>query len=111
MSPNVRKLLDQIDAELVQGSADSQDLWAILSALRGPDDDEEGTAKRATVRIRREAFPLTASRVQPYYPRPIRRATFDVTYAAKPGESIEGPDHFQDHIHEAYRVLGFSNGQ
>lgn len=69
MQQRLRDILDVIDNYLsgtdlkgnVISSADSQELWDILSALRGPDVTEDKPIKLATTAvIRAVAFPETA---------------------------------------------------
>lgn len=59
-----RGILGKIDQILVEEDVDSKELWAVLTALRGPDDYElEYTVKaHGTVPVRRKAFPLCAAK-------------------------------------------------
>jgi hypothetical protein len=56
-------MLDELDTFFVtEEVADTEALWAILSALRGPDDDDCRLKDHTTIPIRRAAFPrLTAN--------------------------------------------------
>lgn len=57
--PNVRAALDYLDGILSKGGQDAQDLWDVLSALRGPDDGGADAKVSVTIPIRRNAFPRT----------------------------------------------------
>lgn len=61
--PNVRAMLDYLDDFLSQGGADAQDLWDVLTVLRGPDDADSGEKQTVTIPVRRAALPLTAKSV------------------------------------------------
>lgn len=62
--PNVRAALDYLDNILSRGGEDAQDLWDILTAFRGPDEDRGSEHKdNVTVPIRRAALPLTRQAV------------------------------------------------
>ena len=52
-----RGMLNLIDKFLARCDGESGNLWDVLSALRGPDDDDEITKKRTTLLIRAAAFP------------------------------------------------------
>lgn len=59
----LNNILDQIDNILVQDDQESQHLWGILTALRGPDSNGEGVCsikQNTTSIIRAIAFPKTA---------------------------------------------------
>jgi len=58
--------LDQIERWLARNDSDSEDLWAVLTALRSCDRDEDYKTAldrkyRVTVPIRRAAFPRLAA--------------------------------------------------
>lgn len=61
--PNVRTALDYLDEIFCRGGQDAQDLWDIMTALRGPDNsysDQCRLNKRSvTIPIRRASFPRT----------------------------------------------------
>jgi hypothetical protein len=64
MLKKVREALDAIEDVLLVEDTAAQDLWAILSALRGPDDKQfRETKRQTTVPIRRNAFPRLAAQV------------------------------------------------
>lgn len=51
-------MLDQIDQFLSNGTDDSRELWTVLTALRGPDDENDTLKDKSTAIIRGAAFPL-----------------------------------------------------
>lgn len=58
--PTLRSVLNDIEKVLSRHDQLSQDVWDVLSALRGP-DTEGSMAKGLTVSIRRAAFPKLAA--------------------------------------------------
>ena len=60
MTKSVRAELDQIEKFLLKGGQPAIDLWAILSALRGPDNADIGLKASTTEPIRTKAFPVLA---------------------------------------------------
>lgn len=60
MNKKVRKMLDRIDAFLAKPGKESEELWDILTALRGPDDQDNVVKEATTAVIRWQAFPRTA---------------------------------------------------
>lgn len=60
MRKAVREELDRIETFLLQDNADSRDLAAILTALRGDDACEKGVKIAVTLPIRAHAFPKAA---------------------------------------------------
>lgn len=64
MTPNIRYVLDVIEEVLLRNDKTAEDLAAILSALRGPDEDSAQTRKKVTTaRIRAQAFPRLAQQI------------------------------------------------
>lgn len=60
MTTALRHVLDEIDIWLSKPGL-GDDLWAVLTALRGPDDPELQCIKwQTTARVRAHAFPRTA---------------------------------------------------
>lgn len=68
MRSEVRRVLDVVEEVLMHGSfQDAQDLWDILSALRGPDGKKRQEKKLLphkshTIEVRRAAFPRLAEK-------------------------------------------------
>ena len=59
ISKVVRGELNRIDGLLCKGDQDAYDLWLILTALRGPDNENLDKVQTTAV-VRAAAFPLTA---------------------------------------------------
>lgn len=129
--PNVRAALDYLDQILCKETDDAQDLWDILTALRGPDDDVStmkhayydpgGELKRrVTIPVRRAAFPRTTTAVTAadrqinaapkYIARPTvgvrSRASFGGTFGDYPFKGEFRADHFSKHGIHAAQALG-----
>lgn len=94
----VRLMLDQIDQMLAKGDQDSQDLWAVLSALRGPDDQDYAKKITLTSHVRKEAFPkLWAS-------APMSSGV-SITRDISPTKEVPPGDHFGNHVALAFAAL------
>lgn len=104
---NFRTELARIDRFLAKGDDQSEYLWQVLSALRGPDvDNFWGRKKTAyTVPIRRVALPLCAKKADRLN-SPIP-AMFGNAGAIYHEPKREG--HFYSHIRHAARVLGLKS--
>lgn len=102
---SVREVLDEVDDYLRTAStSNSVDLWTILSALRGPDDDlvddaDELKAKTTAV-IRREALPYSVNFT---WPQADDEATLDT--AMKAAEDSGFAYHFKRHVEQAILAL------
>ena len=96
MTPQTKRLLRTIDTALAKGDQTSDELWKVLTALRGPDTSSSSVKERTTVHIRIAAFPRTAMAND-------TPASFDTD---QPFTLGRGPRHFQNHIHSAADVLG-----
>lgn len=60
MTKKVAALMNQIDEVLAEGTSDSADVWALLTALRGPDNKEAMQKHRTTSVLRAKVFPKLA---------------------------------------------------
>ncbi len=102
-----RGMLDLIDKFLSRCNRESGELWDVLSALRGPDDDgDEQLKKRTTILIRRAAFSK------------LRRVMTHATWTSGPSgrcpgmnglpsyDATGGSKHFCTHADGAAKVLG-----
>ena len=108
MTKPVARCLRQIENLLLKGNQDAGDLWEILAALRGPDEDHGNVntfdQKVAfTVPIRRQAFPRLA-RVDNLYlavtmNHPLSPRRVKVTDRSFPA------GHFEAHIYSAQVAL------
>ena len=107
MSPRTRKMLDQIDTFLARpATAEPGELWDVLTALRGPDSDNEMVKEYTTCPIRRAAFPkLVSLDIDDFAPGPSCRrpgmGTMEEGYQKQDNYS-----HFGIHANGAARVLG-----
>lgn len=113
MYPEVAKVLTDIDDLLAQGDVEARQLWALLSALRGPDEENKYSKTDTTARIRAAMFPLTWSRsvaeddrwTYPHgaqYERPYDPFVLDDTLEVAVREN---GDHFLSHVKQACDIL------
>jgi hypothetical protein len=116
MFSEARAALDALDRVLARQDGASRQVWAVLTALRGPDHTLNRTSEadikaRATVPIRRAAFPRTAAQasiaagVEGLY---ANGALFNVSpYSTWPGWDMwaEAGHHFAGHVNEAFAAL------
>lgn len=115
ISQRVRKLLDEIDEVLAEGgsgysfnprlSTDASDLWQVLTALRGPDSENEELKSTTTAPIRQAAFPKCGR---------IAIHGFGYTHGAYYGYGntpfiwADAYTHFGQHVNVAAKVLGIN---
>lgn len=116
MNPALRSLLNQIDTYLSTGNErDSQALWSILAALRGPDgevrgpDGSDSRMKDATTSVLRAvAFPKTAAESSEsggrVYASMAKDSPHRVFFRAR--MNPYGGEHFVRHALEAFQALG-----
>jgi hypothetical protein len=103
----LRRVLNDLDQMFAKATT-SRDLWDILSALRGPDNDDVVLKNDTTAFIRTWAFPRTAMSMDcPAIFRGVDYLTEKQMQAlAYPSEYGLGEnDHFLGHIRNAARVL------
>lgn len=103
-TPRVRAALTAVEDVLAGLDSDAGDLWAILTALRGPDEERTTNKYFATVPVRRAAFPRLAqnsfrstgmlANFGSEYSPPIASISFDYPYT-----------HFKGHIISAVAAL------
>lgn len=63
MTKTVRDVLRKIEDVLLKSDGDdADDLWSVMTALRGPDNGNFDLKERYTIPIRRLAFPRLARR-------------------------------------------------
>lgn len=97
---SVRAMLNLIDGYLTKGNTSAKELWDVLCALRGPDDNRE-VKLGTTTAIRARAFPKTAKKIKinlgaAFYPR---------TYTPKQLDDPKLSPHFCGHTRRAARAL------
>ena len=116
MTNKTREVLDTIDALLVNGDQTSVELWEILTALRGPDDDDECYKSMTTMPIRAAAFPhLYQASLEcgkdcgKWYVGAMRFPGMPL--AGENTQFIQAPStHFGIHANAAAQHLGLLNG-
>lgn len=97
----VSGMLKEIDTFLAT-NPNSNKLWDILSALRGPDSDDMKVKMATTTAIRRAAFPLTHKAMRDYSIVNRIQAAFEGVYNP---ERMDAHNHFNHHIQSAVRAL------
>jgi len=101
-----KEMLDVLDEFFVTaGEEQARNLWAVLSALRGPDDDSYVLKNCTTEVVRAVAFPRLAAlwkrelcAVGPTFNLSSRLASIPPNYSPR-------YNHFFNHIADAKRVL------
>jgi hypothetical protein len=99
MTPELRAELDRIEDFLMGPQGDT--LTDILSALRGPDDENETLKRRTTVYIRQAAFPRLAINSSC-----SRQWIMTLGPMFAKAAVLDGSTHFLRHVRFAARVLG-----
>lgn len=61
MNQDVRDILNKIDDTLSKNDQSSNQLWDVLTSLRGPDNEDSYLKAATTLLVRSAAFPKTAS--------------------------------------------------
>lgn len=108
MDLELREILYQIDMYLSTGDVSkSAALWAVLSALRGPDDEAELTKLATTAVIRAKAFPLTAKLSHATGGRVRASMIPDRDTSVFMRQHMKF-SHFVGHARDAFRALGLS---
>lgn len=110
MGMNYRQVLDQIDEYLADPAVrrgNKEKLWDVLTALRGPDDDDEAAKHSITVNVRVKALPRSAlayntSADEPFGPILGGGTPFDLSKA--------NTHHFRRHASTAATALNISEG-
>lgn len=105
ISLETREILDKIDEFLVQRNTNSQDLWDILTALRGPDSEHNDIKHVTTVPIRSAAFPKTAKVAASDYGF-VNGADFRGGEFSYDAANMDKSEHFASHVVNAARRLG-----
>ena len=111
MKRAVREMLDKIDVFLTRSKGETaQELWDVLSALRGRDEDAARTKSDRTIPVRRAAFPRYAKKADNTPTRNLMPGpsfgSKDYATFVRAGALREAYDHFEMHAFEAARVLG-----
>lgn len=104
MLAKVKTALRKIDALTVGLSVEEQrDLWDILSAMRGPDNDDVNLKEQTTCVIRALAFPKITAGGQAMIAGKGSKVA-DINTALS-DNILGGAGHFMSHIHAAERAL------
>jgi hypothetical protein len=114
-SPKLRAILDVIDEHLSTGDPrDSCELWAVLSALRGPDDSTRNSTKDFALKtcttsvIRAAAFPRTAKLSHGEGGRVCASMVPDSLELREKRGRLFKIGHFISHAKSAFDALGIS---
>ena len=91
-----KAMLDLLDRFFAgrAGYAQKEALWIVLSALRGPDDDNVVLKELTTARIRTAAFPRATRGRFSLLGATLSRGSVDLVEA----EKYQGSDHFHRHV-------------
>lgn len=103
----LRKALDAIDRVLVRNDDTAAQLWDVLSALRGPDNESYIFKHDHIVPIRRAAFPQTAESVSETGGYTNRADFSEATFVQPATPDFMGTDgHIISHAKRAAWALG-----
>lgn len=122
MNKELRAVLNVIDEALAQQNDVSKQLWNVLTALRGPDNNDfsfGGLKKTGTVPIRRAAFPRTAKAAESQRSAENERYGYTNVYAngadftragyVEPDRNKADFGHAHSHIRLAAIALGLQD--
>jgi hypothetical protein len=101
---NLRQALNQI-SDMLSDRRYSEDLWSILTALRGPDSRNKKLKYATTAVIRQAAFPKKPSALLSVY------STDSEKLAKRRVELFTNRadfNHFREHVQDAFNALGLS---
>lgn len=101
----MREVLDIIDEALARNDHEAEQLWAVLTALRGPDSNNSDLKLRTTAVIRSRAFPRTAKIARESTWDVPGGATYAESYMPLPTEVPRNGQHFDWHVHCAAIAL------
>lgn len=107
LTPRAKDILHQIADLLMDDPQAGVELWSVLSALRGPDLEEDaGFKETTTVPIRRAAFPRIAEWVDANSKHGyVHGLNFGTSGKFAESKRIRS-SHFRVHVKEAARILG-----
>ena len=115
MTKTTKFVLDLIDRTLAGKDQESaRELWDVLTAMRGPDDDNNTAKMVYTVPIRSAAFPKTAARYLKNEGRVAGSRAIMAVDAADPAaykswhRGVVTQGHYREHIEKAREVLGLN---
>lgn len=100
------EMLARIDVFLSSGNSEAQKLWAVMTAMRGPDDETLDSLKlRTTNRLRTRAFPKAANSIIGNVAQFAEQS--ELQYGIVLHEDEREP-HFLHHIYMAASALGMT---
>ena len=113
MERRTRLVLNSIENVLLRGDQTSKELATILSALRGPDDQDDNLKVRSTGVVRAKAFPRLLKKYEETHTNPvvlINQYSWSFIHDPLPyGEELKGnvgsSAHFIAHAQFALDVL------
>lgn len=115
-SPRVREILDKIQEFLLTEAIDAHDLWAILTALRGPDEYDDHLGKMTgTIPVRAAAFPKLAKQAAENERHSgynsVNGAMFETSETfmedrIQTYRLVKRSEHLGDHVKQAFDALG-----
>lgn len=116
MLTEVRDILNKIDDILVKDDQASQQLWDVLSALRGPDNGSATEKTPTTCVLRGKAFPKTLTRSMSNFQENIGGTHGALYERDRPGFAEDRrkifydyrKGHFEQHTRRAFLALGLS---
>jgi len=103
MEARTREVLDMLDEVLMGDVQVAQEVWDVLTALRGPDSDNNKVKRKTTWVIRAAAFPKT---VKFFYQQLPARFELDRLDFSTVG--LDMTSHFADHVTWAACILGLA---
>lgn len=105
MDPEVRKVLDLIDDALVAGDTASDQLWHVLTALRGPDSGNNDLKAMTTTHVRMTAFPKFFEAQQSGSIASVMATIVGQRMDQNQMYYCNSDDHFLTHIYYAFKAL------
>ena len=101
---NLRAALTQI-SDMLADRRYSEDLWAVITALRGPDSRNRKLKYATTAVIRQAAFPKKPSALLSVYSADSKKlAKRRIEMFA----NREDANHFHEHVQDAFNALGLN---
>jgi hypothetical protein len=101
---NLRQALNQI-SDMLLDRRYSEDLWSVLTALRGPDSRNKKLKYATTAVIRQAAFPKKPSALLSVYSADSEKLAKRRVGLFKSRADF---NHFREHVQDAFSALGLS---
>ena len=103
----LRQALDAIQ-DMLTLKTYSEDLWDVLSALRGPDVRNHDLKMATTAVIRDAAFPNHPTTLRSFYGKDSRKRVIRRNKMFKKRENCR---HFREHVFAAFEALRLRSGE